>query len=551
MQLPYQPTAKIIRLFILPCLLFINSSAPCQQKSITLSTKIEQLLNAYVNTGLFNGSVLISHHGKILTNKGYGFSDPGKNIPNTTRTRFPVYSITKPMTATLVLQLSEKRLLQLNDPIARFFPGIPGADSITIEHLLTHTLGLYAYNNDFSMPVNSEDAIIAFLSAKKLRFQPGSQWEYCNTGYYLLGFIIEKLTGLSFEQSLYRSILIPSQMKNSGMNFRDAVFRNKATGHQFFYPDSFKTANLYADDELRSAGGVWSTTKDLYKFHLALQQYQLISARITEEAYTPYKKQYGYGWFIDSLSGHRIISHSGGAAGFRSYLVRIPEINSCIILLANAENIDLTPLKDQLLRVLLNKPYQIPVNEPVDNDTLSSIAGVYQLEPERFLYITRLHHRLIAQISGQQPALLLADKYQRFFVSGMDGHLEFHINQADGNESVFLYRKNRKHTGYRITPQWGITGSALPGGWNAKDIKLYEQTETRGYWTSDTIRVNDGVIKFRYNNDWTINLGNGKDSSLLVYDGSNIPIKAGTYIFRLDLTTPDKRCLEIEAIVFK
>lgn len=500
-----------------------------------LEEQLDRLMTAYTSTGLFNGSVLISKAGKTLLVKGYGYSNLAAGTLNTATTKYPVYSITKSMTAALILQLAERKLLTLDERLSRFYPTYPAADSMTISQLLTHTSGLYPYNNDYSMPTDSEEAMVRFLAGRALEFKPGSQWQYCNTGYYLLGFIVEKTTGLPYGKALDSLLFRPLKMNASGLDFRSLEAAGKATGYRFLYPGSGREARLYPQEELRSSGGVWSTVEDMLKFHEGMQHHRIISPASTRQAYTPYQKSYGYGWFIDSADGRQIVSHSGGAAGFRSLLVRIPDSNTCIVLLANAENVDLAVIKDGILRLLSGKDYEVPHSVEVDSARLSAIAGTYRLEPGRSLYIKSIHRRLVAQVSGQQPALLLADSSGRFRVAGMNGHLEFMGRQPGLYDSVALFRKDRRHLGVRVNATWGIAGSALPGGWSAPDIVMLPANGQPGVWTAMNVRLLDGVIKFRFNNDWTFNLGAAPGSKMLEDDGPDIAVKAGTYTISLHL----------------
>ncbi|WP_073079817.1 serine hydrolase [Chitinophaga jiangningensis] len=514
-----------------------------------LAGQLEQLMAAYAANGLFNGSVMITRQGTLLLKKGYGFSNLAKKEPNTASTKYALYSITKPMTATLILLLAEQGQLRLNDRLSRFYPGFPAGDSITIYHLLTHTSGLYAYNNDNSMPTQSEDAMIEFLSQHSLEFVPGSQWRYCNTGYYLLGFIIERLTGLSYAEALQTYLFTPLQMQQSSLDFRSLSATRKAQGYHFMFLDSAQQASTYPYEELRSAGGVWSTAGDLYKFHEAMQRFRIITDTSTSKAYTPYKNKYGLGWFIDSIMGCQVVSHSGGAAGFRTLLVRVPEKDICIILLANAENMDLEPIKEQLLRVLFAQPYEIPHNIHLPIRQLNAIAGTYQLDAAHTLYITRIHQQLTGQVSGQQPVLLLAGNDGKFTVPGMKGYLEFIANGQGKYDSVRFFRKGRVYAGTKITPKWGISGTATPNDWNGPDIMLLPDPNEPKRWRVLAVNLKNGLIKFRFNNDWTRNLGKNKNNAALIENGQDISVSAGTYNIILDLTNPGNPCWKMTPVI--
>ncbi len=508
-----------------------------------LTDKLNTLMEAYTKAGLFNGSVLIQQRGQVLLNKGYGIGDYAAHKLNHADSRYQVYSITKPVTAVMILMLAEQAKLRLNDKLSMFYPSVPASDSITIEHLLTHTSGLYPYNNDGSMPTKSEADMIEFLSKRRPEFTPGTSWRYCNTGYYLLGFIISKLTGMSYEKSLAKYIFNPLEMRQTGFGFDTMKHPLKATGYTFVFPDTAKTAQLFPSHELFAAGGIWSTTDDLLKFNTAMQDHGLNSSAMTEHAYTVFRSGYGYGWFTDSVNGHRVISHSGGAPGFRSYLVRIEDPNTCIIVLSNSELTDVTVVKNSLLKILFNEPYPIPQPVNVSHSSLALVSGVYRFDAERSVYITRLGSRLAARVSGQTQSILVAESDSVFYTDTKDAKLSFRQNSAGQPDTLLLARRNKVYKGYRISATWGITGSVVPGGWDTTDTPLRQVEENVSLWRSMPAKLSPGIFKFRYNNDWTFNYGLDRrlQPGRLSEGGADIPvIKEGIYIIELDLANPDK-----------
>lgn len=505
----------------------------------SLKYKLNELLAAYEKVNLFDGTALVAKGGNILLNKGYGFSRKSDKIKNTFDTKFQSYSVTKSITATLVLKLVEEGKLSLTDNISKFFPDFLKGGSITIEHLLSHTSGIYAYNNDFSMPVDNETSIINFLKKTPLDFLPGTDWKYSNTGYYLLGFIIQKVTGLSYTEAVEKFIFEPLQMKQSGFNYKNLIDSNKSTGYQYTYNDTYKEAPLYDEKELFSAGGMYSTVGDLYKFHLGMQANKIISQDIAKKAYTPFKKNYGYGWFVDSTYGYRIISHSGGASGFRSYLIRNVENDICIVLLCNSENSDVAAIKNKILAILLGRPYHLPKQVEISTSQLLRYEGAYSVNSDFTIYINYKTGRLIATPSRQSSAILLPQSESRFYIDEIDGFIEFRKSQSDTYDTLVLFQDGNQYNAARINATWGVTGSSIPGGWDGTDIQLKILPTNRYIWTSQNLHLTDGEIKFRFNNDWTINLGADTDGNVLKENGQNIKVKEGNYDIELDFTTPD------------
>lgn len=512
----------------------------------TTSQKLEQLITAYHEVGLFNGSVLVVQKSQILFNKSYGYRDFEAQTLATENTKYLAYSITKSVTATLILKLVEDHKLSLQDKLSTFYPSLPFADSITIEHLLTHTSGIYAYNNDYSMPVESEQAMINFLKQSKLDFKPGTSWRYCNTGYYLLGFIIQKVTGMSYEKVVKNYIFTPLNMSESGFDYKNLTDSLKSKGYKSTFKTYVKEAPLYDNKELFSAGGMYTTLSDLYKFHQGMQSYKIISQNTTEKAYTPYKNNYGHGWFIETMAGRKLVSHSGGASGFRSYLIRDPANDLCIVLLCNSEEVDIVAIKKKILAILFNEPYWLPKQINLSEKQLANLEGAFQYGSEMTFYIQTDNGRLHIMPSRQPSAILLPQTDSTFYIDKIDGKVEFKKNKLGEIDTLVLEQKGKKYILPKASFQWGIVGSATPNGWAGADIVLKADTTQKGRWIVHNILLKNGEIKFRVNNDWTLSYGATDDQNKLEKGGQNIRVVAGSYDVILDLINVDKPTYRIE-----
>lgn len=314
------------------CLLIMASSVAFAQ---TAAKKIDELIKAYVAIKEFNGSVLVSQSGKILIQKGYGIKNIEQQTLNNAETIYLTASITKTFTSAVILKLAELNQLSLSDQLSKYYQGYPKGDSITIENLLTHTSGIYDYTQDNSFMYDgaarpaSQEKILSLFKDKNFDFIPGTNMKYSNSGYMLLGYIIEKITGMRYDEAVRKYIFNPLKMKNSGFDYAHLKSNLKAIG---YYSDSGKEYNKVApvgdSTVLYAAGSIYSTVGDLYKWHKALQKYKIFNKAMAVKAYTPTKfHNYGYGWIVDSLFGKRILSHSGGFWGFRSNLARVTEDN--------------------------------------------------------------------------------------------------------------------------------------------------------------------------------------------------------------------------------
>ncbi len=509
----------------------------------TTQQKLDALMDAYCKVNKFNGSVLVSQKGKILLEKGYGIKNFQSKTMNDEHSIFQIYSITKTFTSTVILKLVELKKLSLSDKLSKFYPEFPKGDSITIENLLTHTSGIYDYTHGNNMPDQSEKSFLAFLAAKLLDFSPGSNWSYSNSGYYLLGFIIKKITGISYEMAVRKYIFTPLEMKNSGFDFKNLSNKNKTTGYSVFSEETKKEVIPGDSTGPFSAGAIYSTVGDLFKYHSCLQEFSVIKKASLEKAYLSFKNNYGYGWIIKSYEGKKMVSHSGGFEGYRSNLARIPEDDICIVVLNNNENANVEILTKKILDILYNKPYKTPFEIKLSKEVLKKYTGTYQVAtPPLVMYITVEDGRLVAQASGQQKTIVLAQKENYFFAEEADGFLEFLKNEDGIFNELIIHQGGQDITGKRIYPTWGLIGTATSKGWEANmpDIKFTEDALKRGLWVLSNITLSTGELKFRFNNDWNINYGdNGNDTILDMY-GENIKIEAGTYDIILDFSDEAK-----------
>ncbi|MCU7495823.1 MAG: serine hydrolase [Ignavibacteria bacterium] len=270
-----------------------------------------------------------------------------------------------------------------------------------------------------------------------------------------------------------------------------------------------------------------------------MQTNKIISKNIAEKAYTPFKKNYGYGWFIDSTYGYRIISHSGGASGFRSYLIRNVENDICIVLLCNSEYSDVAAIKNKILAIVFGKPYHLPKQVEISASQFVGYEGAYSINSNFTIYINYKNGKLIATPSRQSSAVLLPQSESRFYIDEIDAFIEFRKSQSNTYDTLVLFQDGVQYNAGRINAAWGVTGSSIPNGWNGTDIPLKIHPSNKYIWTFQNLHLTDGEIKFRFNNDWTINLGADIDGDVLIENGQNIKVKEGNYDIELDFSNPD------------
>lgn len=300
--------------------------------------------------------------------------------------------------------------------------------------------------------------MLAFLKTKAFDFTPGTSWRYSNSNYSLLGYIIQKVSGMSYENAVRKYIFTPLHMTHSGFDFKNLVSKDKATGYSVFTDSSKTEGRLYDSIGPFAAGAIYSTVADLYKWHRGLQSYKIINRTSLESAYTPLKDHYGYGWIIDSLFGRRITSHSGNISGFSSNLARIAEDNVVIILLNNKEGSGLETITKNILAIMYNQPYSFPVKRhPIElsDDILRKYLGTYEvISPSGALdgEITLEKGKLMLQAHGGPKLELVAEKENYFFNSFEDNEddVEFIVGSNGKVEKIVLSQNGVSLTGKKI-----------------------------------------------------------------------------------------------------
>ncbi|SOD78602.1 serine hydrolase [Spirosoma fluviale] len=339
----------------------------------TKSAKIDALIQQYVANRQFNGSVLVADKGQVIFKKGYGLANMEWNIPNAPDTKFRLGSITKQFTAMLIMQLVEKKKLSLTGKITDYLPDYPKAtgDKITIHHLLTHTSGIPNYTNfpkffeTLSRDPVTPESFTKEFSGKPLDFEPGTKFSYSNSGYFLLGTIIEKVTGKSYADVLTENILKPAQMANTGYDLFSPILPKRATGYE--KKGSTYVNSPYLDMSIPyAAGSMYSTVEDLYRWDQVLYTDKLLSASGKATMYTPFIDGYAYGWGVgkskvgqvkDSLA---ILEHGGGINGFNTIISRLPKDKQLVVLLNNTGGAPLNDIRKNILRILYDQPVEAP-----------------------------------------------------------------------------------------------------------------------------------------------------------------------------------------------
>lgn len=375
-------------MLIIFCLLF-GAHSFGQKNNGTIEDiekKYDELLNRYTMYG-FSGTVLVARGGKIVFNRGYGMANKQLGLPNAAETAFAIGSLTKQFTAAAILQLEEKGKLKTEDLVSKFLGNMPADKAeITIHHLLTHTSGLVGDSANAQFPMDNRDAYVEAVKTMKLRSKPGEKYSYSNVGYNLLAAIVEKSSGSSFEDYIQKNLFKRAGMKNSG--FAGKEFWQEKLKSVGYEPAAIGSGNVSRAEKPRisnwsdyGAGGVLSTTGDLYKWHLALEKDRILSAASRKKLFTPFLNDYAYGWEIKKSKREKpMIQHGGDVPGFQSWLARFPEDDLLIITLINNRMRWRTLLVSALQSAAFGLPYEMPpALLPANSLKMENYAGVYRL----------------------------------------------------------------------------------------------------------------------------------------------------------------------------
>lgn len=420
----------------------------------SLSKKIDRYLLSAVAAYKFNGVAIIAKKDEIIFHKAYGWKNFVAKTYNDTSTRFPILSITKSFTAMIILKLQEQNKLSLKDKLSKYLPDFPNGNKINIEQLITHTSGIYNYTDDIgeedSATVNhpvTQQRILDIFYNKPLSYEPGKAFGYNNSGYYLAGIIIEKATGKSYWQNVRELIFTPLGMNNSGFDFNNLPDSIKATGYQFLNGNEQKPYSYVDSTVGYSAGSIYSTTGDLFKWTQAIANQTFLSSKSWKSAFTRKASDYGIGFRINNFFGRDYIKHSGGYPGFVSEFIYYPKEKVTIILLKNSGDYgeDVWPVTMGLSSVVFGLPYDLWI--PHSKIKLSTIAleqkaGKYtqgKLEIRFIVKDSQLH--MILPNGSELP--LFAESENSFYLDNFNTQLRFEKNAKGIFDRVILHEHGK------------------------------------------------------------------------------------------------------------
>jgi CubicO group peptidase (beta-lactamase class C family) len=341
--------------------------------------------------------------------------------------------VTKQFTAAAILLLEERGKLKVDDPVKKYLPDAPAAwDKITIFHLLTHTSGIPSFTGfpDYAATEaapSTPEKLVARFRDKPLDFEPGEKWSYSNSGYVLLGHLIERISGKTYAQFVQENIFAPLEMKDSGYDSNSAIISHRAAGYEPG-PDGPRNAGFVQMSIPFAAGALYSTTEDLLRWEQGLFGGKLLSAASLQKMTTPFKTDYAFGLGVVTKNGRKLISHGGGIEGFNTYLAYYPEDHLTVVVLGNLNGTAPGAIGGLLGAVTHGEQVVLPGERKaitVPLDVLQRYVGTYELRPGVLNLVTLERDHLMTQLTGQPKFPLFAESESKFFLKVVDAQVEF------------------------------------------------------------------------------------------------------------------------------
>jgi CubicO group peptidase (beta-lactamase class C family) len=412
--------------------------------------QFDRVVQPYVANKQFMGSVLVARGPAVVFARGYGSANLEWSIPNDATTKFRLGSLTKQFTAASILLLEERGKLNVEDRVTKYLPDAPAAwGPITIRHLLTHTSGLpnftaFAdYRSLASLPT-TPDALVARFRDKPLDFQPGEKFSYSNSGYALLGYLIEKVTGGSYEAFLLQNIFAPLGMKDSGYDSNTAIIPRRASGYVPGAPAPLNAGFVHMTIPF-AAGALYSTTEDLLRWEQGLFGGKVLSPESLRKMTTPFKNDYAFGVSVRTTAQRTVVEHNGGIDGFNTYLAYYPDSKTTVVVLGNLNG----PAPDQIGPKLGAAAHGDAIQSTARKEitlpaaTLARYVGTYELVAGVTLMITVDGGQMMGQLTGQGKLALFPESETFFFLKVVDAQVEFFKDDAGTVTHLVLHQNGR------------------------------------------------------------------------------------------------------------
>lgn len=421
-----------------------------------LSSKIDQLLSSQFPSDGPGCTAIVAKGDQVLYRKAFGMAHLELDVPMKPEHVFRIGSITKQFTGAAILKLEESGKLSVKDDITKYLPGYPTqGHTITIEHLLTHTSGIRSYTDmpEFGGVMRTDkspEEFIAFFKDQPMDFAPGEKWQYNNSGYFLLGVIIEKVSGMSYDKYIEETFFKPLGMSHSHYGHNAPVFKNRVAGYTLSN-DGVVNCDMLSMDLPYAAGSLLSNVDNLYTWYRAVMNGKVLSKKSMEKAHTAYRlsdgsaTQYGYGWFLGDIQGSPTIEHGGGINGFITASIYLPKEQVFVAVFSNNEGNSPDVVARKIAGLAIGKPYEWTKISMPEQELAQYVGNFESEDGSQMRSITLENGQLFSQRSGGTKFLIYPYAKDKFFFDESITTLEF--NRAGGKiESVTAYAASGKET---------------------------------------------------------------------------------------------------------
>ena len=423
---------------------------PSVQFAQTMEEKIDQLMSDQYKADDSGATILIAKKGEVVYRKAFGKSNLELDTDMIPENVFEIGSITKQFTAVGILMLLEEGKLSLDDEITKFIPDYPTQGTkITVHHLLTHTSGIKSYTSipalrDFARKDISVTELIDMFKNEPMDFKPNEKFLYNNSGYILLGYIIEKVSGISYEEFIQKRIFDVLKMENSLYGSKYEIVKNRAAGYQ--KQGEYLNADYISMTIPYAAGSIMSTVDDMFLWHKSVRNNTLISKESLAKAFKNYtldngkKINYGYGWSHNMVNGVPVIEHGGGIFGYTTHGIYVPSENAYIIILTNCNCNSPTEIAFKIAAIAIGKPYpELSKKISLTETQLQKRVGAYEFEDGVVRFITLKDNQLYSQRADGNAAFKIFPLTQdRFFFENSFAEYIF----TDGTPKKVVFKNN-------------------------------------------------------------------------------------------------------------
>lgn len=444
------------QIIILALGLWFNLSNAQQTKDPQITAEFDKMLSEQFKTHGPGATALVSRNGQIVYKKAFGLAHLELDVPMRTDHIFRIGSITKQFTAVAILQLIEQGKLDQQDEITKFIPDYPvQGNNITIEHLLTHTSGIKSYTGmaDYGEKMSKDitpTEMIEYFKNEPMEFEPGTAFRYNNSGYFLLGYIIEIITGQTYPEYLEENIFKPLGMTHS-MYGNDRIIITNRAGAYSMGEQGFENAPSVSMTQPYSAGSILSTVEDLFRWHQAIHSYKLVKKETLDKAFTRYRlingkeTDYGYGWFHGFVQESPTIEHGGAIPGFSTMAIYLPEGDVFVAVFTNCDCQSPKDIAARIAALTISKPYVY--NEiSIANNNQNEYTGVFENEKGEQRIITLSENQLYSQRGRNQKFNIKAYQRDKFFFDDALFTIQFSRNNQDEIDKLITHSRTGNET---------------------------------------------------------------------------------------------------------